>query len=116
MSQHTVGINISVKLQNEDLVFGYRRIVRPGTLDNGPARLECKTGLACYSLVRQAAKRRPYRGVAMYTRAGCLIEYIGPALCVQPAAPSFRSEEHTSELQSLMRTSYAVFCWHNNKN
>src|SRR3546814_5235059 len=58
MSQHTVGINISVKLQNEDLVFGYRRIVRPGTLDNGPARLESKTGLACYSLVRQAAKRR----------------------------------------------------------
>src|SRR3546814_6827586 len=24
--------------------------------------------------------------------------------------PSWRSEEHTSELQSLMRTSYAVFC------
>src|SRR3546814_10683363 len=28
-----------------------------------------------------------------------------------------RSEEHTSELQSLMRISYAVFCLHkNNKN
>src|SRR3546814_6402180 len=26
------------------------------------------------------------------------------------AVPAFRSEEHTSELQSLMRTSYAVFC------
>src|SRR3546814_1205233 len=25
-------------------------------------------------------------------------------------APFFRSEEHTSELQSLMRISYAVFC------
>src|SRR3546814_4543470 len=25
-------------------------------------------------------------------------------------APAGRSEEHTSELQSLMRTSYAVFC------
>src|SRR3546814_9996487 len=25
-------------------------------------------------------------------------------------APGFRSEEHTSELQSLMRISYAVFC------
>src|SRR3546814_3209939 len=24
--------------------------------------------------------------------------------------PGFRSEEHTSELQSLMRSSYAVFC------
>src|SRR3546814_3527943 len=26
-----------------------------------------------------------------------------------------RSEEHTSELQSLMRNSYAVFCWKNTK-
>src|SRR3546814_9745706 len=26
------------------------------------------------------------------------------------AKPGLRSEEHTSELQSLMRTSYAVFC------
>src|SRR3546814_5192137 len=29
--------------------------------------------------------------------------------CVQPPAAT-RSEEHTSELQSLMRISYAVFC------
>src|SRR3546814_10236777 len=28
---------------------------------------------------------------------------------------SFRSEEHTSELQSLMRISYAVFCLKNKK-
>src|SRR3546814_6934962 len=27
-----------------------------------------------------------------------------------------RSEEHTSELQSLMRTSYAVFCFKQNKH
>src|SRR3546814_9906337 len=27
----------------------------------------------------------------------------------------FRSEEHTSELQSLMRISYAVFCLHKKK-
>src|SRR3546814_11308456 len=27
----------------------------------------------------------------------------------------FRSEEHTSELQSLMRSSYAVFCLKNKK-
>src|SRR3546814_7543829 len=26
-----------------------------------------------------------------------------------------RSEEHTSELQSLMRISYAVFCWQKKK-
>src|SRR3546814_2310336 len=29
--------------------------------------------------------------------------------------PSDRSEEHTSDLQSLMRNSYAVFCWTKNK-
>src|SRR3546814_10547025 len=29
---------------------------------------------------------------------------------VQIATGAFRSEEHTSELQSLMRISYAVFC------
>src|SRR3546814_1459305 len=29
---------------------------------------------------------------------------------VRPPAGAHRSEEHTSELQSLMRLSYAVFC------
>src|SRR3546814_4400510 len=32
------------------------------------------------------------------------------------AANASRSEEHTSELQSLMRTSYAVFCLKNKNN
>src|SRR3546814_8922389 len=31
-------------------------------------------------------------------------------LLLQRAEIGFRSEEHTSELQSLMRISYAVFC------
>src|SRR3546814_10009061 len=31
-------------------------------------------------------------------------------------APLWRSEEHTSELQSLMRISYAVFCLKKKKN
>src|SRR3546814_9117956 len=43
--------------------------------------------------------------------------YIGPDALVEAALAGLargekvtRSEEHTSELQSLMRTSYAVFC------
>src|SRR3546814_2020841 len=32
------------------------------------------------------------------------------ALAIVVAISLFRSEEHTSELQSLMRISYAVFC------
>src|SRR3546814_8413616 len=33
-----------------------------------------------------------------------------------PVREWFRSEEHTSELQSLMRISYAVFCLKKKKN
>src|SRR3546814_9135944 len=33
-----------------------------------------------------------------------------------PVSPLSRSEEHTSELQSLMRISYAVFCLKKKKN
>src|SRR3546814_1986828 len=46
-----------------------------------------------------------------------LVEAIGKAVGVDPGKPgigefgrALRSEEHTSELQSLMRLSYAVFC------
>src|SRR3546814_5441192 len=38
------------------------------------------------------------------------------ALTIVGAVISNRSEEHTSELQSLMRISYAVFCLKKNKN
>src|SRR3546814_5275129 len=31
--------------------------------------------------------------------------------CLTDQGAGARSEEHTSELQSLMRISYAVFCW-----
>src|SRR3546814_8755067 len=34
----------------------------------------------------------------------------------RPVAVAHRSEEHTSELQSLMRISYAVFCLKKKKN
>src|SRR3546814_8478940 len=34
----------------------------------------------------------------------------GTASLIQPEGDSGRSDEHTSELQSLMRISYAVFC------
>src|SRR3546814_7360423 len=36
--------------------------------------------------------------------------------CDATLSPSVRSEEHTSELQSLMRISYAVFCLKKKKN
>src|SRR3546814_4076805 len=38
---------------------------------------------------------------------------VGETLIVSPRLTNRRSEEHTSELQSLMRISYAVFCLKN---
>src|SRR3546814_4683460 len=40
----------------------------------------------------------------------------GASRMVQPVVEARRSEEHTSELESLMRTSYAVFCSYTNIN
>src|SRR3546814_9936849 len=40
---------------------------------------------------------------------GLLLDRLGDA-CGECAGQRLRSEEHTSELQSLMRISYAVFC------
>src|SRR3546814_2058997 len=49
----------------------------------------------------------------MYAEKGVLLEeaegLIRKALELEPNN-GYRSEEHTSELQSLMRISYAVFC------
>src|SRR3546814_6513003 len=40
-----------------------------------------------------------------------MIGWVAPLLlCILRFGQGLRSEEHTSELQSLMRTSYAVFC------
>src|SRR3546814_18431117 len=38
------------------------------------------------------------------------VNVIGSKVILSGKVRSFRSEEHTSELQSLMRISYAVFC------
>src|SRR3546814_2626141 len=47
-------------------------------------------------------------GLADFLRNGVVI--IGQADAAHVRRIGFRSEEHTSELQSLMRISYAVFC------
>src|SRR3546814_2854707 len=54
--------------------------------------------------------RKPGRGVDPETSADGGAAYPGATEWFYKGNRSRRSEEHTSELQSLMRISYAVFC------
>src|SRR3546814_6751391 len=65
--------------------------VRPGTRRNPSAHSRLETDMS----KRQSAKYK-------------LDRRMGENIWGRPKSP--RSEEHTSELQSLMRISYAVFC------
>src|SRR3546814_5803782 len=69
------------------------------------------------TLFRSGGAFRPLRGRKADAAAGTLLPGGRVADCVVAVPPpprcrlvGRRSEEHTSELQSLMRISYAVFC------
>src|SRR3546814_3241325 len=56
-------------------------------------------------------RRRPGRRLRLEEIRRAPVSESTGAQCTWPvAAAGWRSEEHTSELQSLMRISYAVFC------
>src|SRR3546814_7508018 len=54
----------------------------------------------------------PWSAVGSGRNDGCLrgSEVVIEVIAEPVELPDYRSEEHTSELQSLMRISYAVFC------
>src|SRR3546814_5303234 len=60
---------------------------------------------SCSSKASGGEMRAPVGHLSGFSRAPC-----GPLLEVPRIVGCLRSEEHTSELQSLMRISYAVFC------
>src|SRR3546814_8616409 len=61
--------------------------------------------------VRGADRLRIGIGIAPQHRARLgLVEHRGERPRGATPGQAFRSEEHTSELQSLMRNSYTVFC------
>src|SRR3546814_7659275 len=71
------------------------------------ARLSQRIGGAKLCAAPAAGQRRPDRrkGISHPSRTGD-----GAPFLAERAGPARRSEKHTSEIQSLMRSSYAVFC------
>src|SRR3546814_4481157 len=84
-----------------DTLFPYTTLfrsasrIRPTTSESAEGMLSFRIGEPCVS-------RIPLAAAVSFTACG--------KPCSAPLKRPARSEEHTSELQSLMRISYAVFC------
>src|SRR3546814_9413905 len=82
---------------------GYKEVVASVTGSGVFAKLKFESGV-------HRVQRVPV------TESGGRIHTSAATVAVLPEAEEVRSEEHTSELQSLMRISYAVFCLKKKKN
>src|SRR3546814_10773344 len=60
--------------------------------------------------VKSVSDRDAYEALFAHARPTDVVGEASPLYLYVREAPEQRSEEHTSELQSLMRNSYAVFC------
>src|SRR3546814_10663142 len=91
-------------------------IVRYYTRESGVRNLEREIAKICRKVVKEIALRGPVPATARKKKPRALSvtsknleKYLGVQRFDFGRAEQ-RSEEHTSELQSLMRISYAVFC------
>src|SRR3546814_7850726 len=84
-----------------------RRFRGAGASPSRPMGQDARLPFGLEAALRRSASRSPRGGRrASQARQSRLAEHLGPR----------RSEEHTSELQSLIRISYAVLCWKKKKN
>src|SRR3546814_10277646 len=94
-------------------LFPYTTLFRSGMLAHGePAHVVNTASLAGHV---SAPFMAPYGAskfavVAISEALFHELQMTGSSVGVSVLCPGWRSEEHTSELQSLMRISYAVFC------
>src|SRR3546814_10276524 len=77
------------------------------------ARRRCRSSGADRAAASRRARRRAARRARYPSARARIADNIR---CGGPRREGNRSEEHTSELQSLMRISYAVFCLKKKKN
>src|SRR3546814_20162943 len=71
--------------------------------------LHCTKALATAARFLYCALQQMEVGPWPLPQSQC-VRSLSPRRRRRPSPPARRSEEHTSELQSLMRISYAVFC------
>src|SRR3546814_7044147 len=93
-----------------------QRQIRIATAQNEPCQTFAKAHDSDgYAFRAKHAARAAGRGWLLFTTVGFVAHWRQQPCFAASFAP-IRSEEHTSELQSLMRISYADFCLKNKKN
>src|SRR3546814_3350345 len=102
------------------------RTPRPYTLFPYTTRFRSGLASACAATEARVAGSRfhgiiflPHRrpnSASVFTLTRCPFIVHGRSITCKRLITASRSEEHTSELQSLMRISYAVFCLQKKKN
>src|SRR3546814_5194602 len=78
-----------------------------------PIALNRYIAAMAFSAARFITRTGSSRVGSAFWGVGACVAAFGTAIVI---ASKLRSEEHTSELQSLMRNSYAVFCLKKKKN
>src|SRR3546814_5727978 len=98
------GIAIGAMVEEGDSLFFCRRDVESAGRDMDRMLADLK---------RRCGDQTPRGALWFSCMARCQDQFVqtpGELSRIQTVFPDLRSEEHTSELQSLMRISYAVFC------
>src|SRR3546814_2052085 len=92
-----------------DTLFPYSTLFRSAV---GP-RLSLAAPMAVHDNLQERLTMLTQRDISKKRGLAGRLLVGGATLAVLGATATLRSEEHTSELQSLMRSSYAVFCLKN---
>src|SRR3546814_974032 len=104
------GTNLRLEFVSADKVNGIGDVLLLGNLVEG------NQSILIAAVFTDEYERRD--GVWKFSKRNACTNYFTPLAGIHFAPPGAllqkRSEEHTSELQSLMRISYAVFCLHKN--
>src|SRR3546814_4639038 len=97
------------KARGADIPVPTDVVVAPEFKADAPATVKPVDAIGADDMVLDTGPDTAKRYAEMIAQAGTVV-WNGPVGVFEFDAFGKRSEEHTSELQSLMRISYAVFC------
>src|SRR3546814_5396291 len=103
-------IRLPPRSTRSDTLFPYTTLVRSPHVRRHHSAFHLCAAPAPHWRSLPGAQNQSHFGLKIVSRIICRQLNIN-----QRASTGLRSEEHTSELQSLMRNSYAVFCLKKNK-